>query len=951
MTIQLGQKSIHDTSRRTIDVTITSSRVPKPRTNKRNPQNLTHVKCDKINQSSQNKASYVPKVMLSNVRSLVPKLDEVQEFLIRNDINFAFITETWLKESVADSVIDMPGYTTFRRDRSNDDHGGVCAYIRTEKCNYRRMDELNCCENHEILWLYLRPERLPRGFSCIIAGLVYHPPGADASLIRDHLFNSLTAAEAQYPNCAILVTGDFNRLNVSRLLNHFRLRQIVKVPTRKNVTLDLMLTNIHEYYCAPQTYPPFGLSDHNTIVASPNVKAPRTSNKKVVTRRDCRASRKAEMGRYLSLIDWSHLLGPLDSCEEMWKMFHEIIQIGLDMLMPEKRVEISTVDVPWMNDRLKKLIMKRQKAFNKHGNGSAEFKYYRNLVNRERKACRGKYYESKIQKLKGESPKRWWSEVKRLSRMKEKNTDLASQIQMDDFSNLSQRDQANIINAALLQPLEEYRLTVPPLLCEVDESMEVPSVTEMRVEKALRKLNSGKASGPDKIPNWVLKDYSKIVALPIMKIINSSYREQKLPANWKTANVTPLPKKKPVKDLKKDLRPISLTPCVSKVAEGFLVEDYVKPAILKIIDPNQYGTIPNSSTTIALINMLHHWFLGTDGNGSTIRTLLFDYRKAFELIDHGILIDKLRSLELPRGVINWIIDFLTDRFQRIKLADDCFSEWESVPSGVPQGTKLGPWLFVLMINGLNIDEADVWKYVDDTTASEIVSKGGVSEAQKIADDVARWSCDNRLQLNPEKCKELRISFANQAASFDPVIINGKELEVVPTVKLLGLTISNNLTWNSYIDEVIKKVSKRLYFLVQLRRAKVPPQDLAQFYTSCIRSVVDYAIPAFYHCLPHYLKQELIRLEKRAISIITSDPDYQTGLEQLNIKPMKEHHEHLCDKLFESIIRNPDHRLNTLIQKRHDTVHDIRNQRNFNLPQIKTNRTKNSFILSMCSVYA
>ena len=145
-----------------------------------------------------------------------------------------------------------------------------------------------------------------------------------------------------------------------------------------------------------------------------------------------------------------------------------------------------------------------------------------------------------------------------------------------------------------------------------------------------------------------------------------------------------------VKDLKKDLRPISLTPCVSKVVEGFLVEDYVKPAILKVVDPNQYGTIPNSSTTIALINMLHHWFLGTDGNGSTIRTILFDYRKAFDLIDHGILIDKLSRLELPPSVINWIIDFLTDRFQRVKLADDCFSEWGSVPAGVPQGTKLGP---------------------------------------------------------------------------------------------------------------------------------------------------------------------------------------------------------------------------------------------------------------------
>ena len=933
---------------------ITSHRPFHKRNRTRNNNNLIKIYPKKnlhntgVNTLSQNNPSHVPKVMLTNVRSLVPKLDEVQEFLFRNDINFAFITETWLKESIAESIINIPGYTVFRRDRKNDDHGGVCAYIRTEKCNYRRMDELNCCENHEILWLYLRPDRLPRGFSCIIAGLVYHPPSGDANLICDHLFNSLTKAESKYPNCGILVTGDFNRLNINRLLNHFRLKQIVKVHTRKDAILDLMLTNMHNHFCAPKAYAPFGLSDHNTIVAEPNVIAPKGNNKKVIIRRDCRASRKAEMGRYLSLFDWSQLFAPLDSSEEKWSVFHEVIHNGLNLLMPEKRMEVSTVDAPWMNKKLKSLIAKRQKAFNKNGSGSLDFKYYRNLVNRERKACRGKYYESNIQNLKGENPKRWWNEAKRLSGMKEKNSDLTSQIKIDEFSNLPQREQANIINTALLEPIEEYRLVAPPPCCELEESMEVLTVTEMRVEKALAKLNPGKASGPDNIPNWLLRDYSRIVALPIMNIINTSYREQHLPACWKMADVSPLPKKKPVKDLKKDLRPISLTPCVSKVAEGFLVEDYVKPAILKVIDPNQYGTIPNSSTTIALINMLHHWFLGTDGNGSTIRTILFDYRKAFDLIDHGILIDKLSRLELPPSVINWIIDFLTDRFQRVKLADDCFSEWGSVPAGVPQGTKLGPWLFALMINDLIIDDAHSRKYVDDTTASEIVSKGGTSHAQNIVDQVVTWSSNNRVQLNQDKCKELRISFANQPAIFDPLTINGKELEVVKTVKLLGLTVKDNLTWNSYVDEVIKKVNKRLYFLVQLRRARVPPQDLALFYTSCVRSVVDYAIPAFYHCLPQYLKHELVRLEKRAISIIMPDVDYLTGLKRLDIKPMKDHHEYLCDKLFKSIVLNPDHKLNSLLPARYNTNYNLRNQRNFNFSQIMTNRTMNSFIFSMCS---
>ena len=112
------------------------------------------------------------------------------------------------------------------------------------------------------------------------------------------------------------------------------------------------------------------------------------------------------------------------------------------------------------------------------------------------------------------------------------------------------------------------------------------------------------------------------MAYPITEILNASYAEQRLSAIWKIADVTPLPKKKPVVDIQKELRPISLTPCISKVAEEFVLDGFVKPAVMNILDDNQYGVIPNSSTTMALISMLHSWSLGTDGNGATVRTLL-----------------------------------------------------------------------------------------------------------------------------------------------------------------------------------------------------------------------------------------------------------------------------------------------------------------------------------------
>ena len=154
-------------------------------------------------------------------------------------------------------------------------------------------------------------------------------------------------------------------------------------------------------------------------------------------------------------------------------------------------------------------------------------------------------------------------------------------------------------------------------------------------------------------------------------------------------------------------------------------------------------------------------------------------------------------------------DFLTNRQQSVKLANDCFSEWSLVPAGVHQGTKLGPWLYILMINDLNTVSNSLWKYVDDTTLAEVIPKGWDSNIQSAVDDIQNQSNTLKFTLNEDKCKEMRIQFSRDNTNYQQlplVTINNQHVDLAFQRKVLGLTISSDLKWNSYIDNIVKKLS-------------------------------------------------------------------------------------------------------------------------------------------------
>ena len=183
---------------------------------------------------------------------------------------------------------------------------------------------------------------------------------------------------------------------------------------------------------------------------------------------------------------------------------------------------------------------------------------------------------------------------------------------------------ANKINKASVSVMEDYSPLTDCVRVDMDDDQPI-SVNEHSVALKLREISCTRAGGPDDLPNWVLREHADILAAPISENLYTYFLECKVPRAWKIADVPPLPKAPTVSDINKDLRPISLTSTLSKVAKGFVIYKELIPVLLSAIDPAQFGFIPGSCTTSALISMFHYWQHARDGTGSTVRTALLDY--------------------------------------------------------------------------------------------------------------------------------------------------------------------------------------------------------------------------------------------------------------------------------------------------------------------------------------
>ena len=222
--------------------------------------------------------------------------------------------------------------------------------------------------------------------------------------------------------------------------------------------------------------------------------------------------------------------------------------------------------------------------------------------------------------------------------------------------------------------------------------------------------------------------------------------------------------------------------------------------------------------------MVHQWYQATDTQGTYVRILLLDFSKAFDLINHTILIDKLQTMGLPFHLVRWMGAFLLDRIHKVQIGNSG-SELASPNGGVPQGTLSGPTKFLVHINDMSTP-CPIYKYVDDSTIFEICRPGNICTIQESAHIAAQWSNDNDMRVNTSKTHELLIDFRRHQDHVVPYInMDGSVIQRSDNAKILGVTFSSDLTWNVHVDNIISKAGKRIYMLYQLKRAGIDQGDL------------------------------------------------------------------------------------------------------------------------------
>lgn len=827
------------------------------------------------------------KLFYQNVRGLRSKTDLFFDNLLLSDVDIALITETWLCDGILDTELcSSDRYDLFRRDRGSLGGGVMIA------CAARLQARVRCDldrDGLECICITISAGALGSHHDLNII-CAYIPPNRALPFQLQKLGEMLTYLFDSQPDDYYIVAGDYNMpcidwknknpivlkkgsveaqnsaLDFINLTSYLDLSQYNFFHNAYDNLLDLVFSNtplsieksdfplVNEDSCHP------AIDIYLTDVTVPTIK-PSIRKKYLFRKADY-----LNLNTNFSCYDWSFL--STQTLQDAIDNFYISLKTAISEFVPQKTVSRSHAYPVWYGDALIKIIKEKAKfhrLWKKYGNPDDYSTF--SILRARLKKKRPEYYSSYIRFLEGNiklAPKLFWTYVK----SKRKNQcNYPSLMQYNRSSLSNQLDICNAFNDYFCrnfsQPSHRYAAFSEDCApcCDV---ISVIDITAADISKLLKNLDCSKGAGCDEIPPYFFVKCSHSLAVPITTLFNRCFSEGYFPKIWKTANIVPVHKKGSKTDIE-NYRPISILNVLSKLMER-VVHSHIYPFILRHIPAQQHGFIRGRSTNTNLSIFVNDVLRGMDC-GYQIDVIYTDFEKAFDRVDHIILLRKLQELGIRGSLLRWVESYLRNRSQAVVVAGHR-SDLVHVPSGVPQGSILGPLLYAAYLYDVGncFKYARFLMYADDTKIYACIKT--VEDAMKLQGDLnqlCRFYEDNRIGVNVSKCFQISFTRKRNMLTYQ-YSLDKAPLERTYVTKDLGVIFDSKMSMTDHITTMVNKAFRNLGFVLRVSRPFSDAECIRVLYFSYVRSILEYCSNVWN---PNYITyiESIERLQSRFIKAL------------------------------------------------------------------------------------
>ena len=800
---------------------------------------------------------------LVNARSINNKLLELHHFIASHDLQVLCVTETWLDISVPDSLIAPVGYNVFRCDRRTKG-GGVAVFCRSDVT----VEVVNVPPNFQDVEVVCIDIKIQGSVYRVIG--YYRPPGSTATDL-EYLQNSIKCFQHLCAtHLTVVLMGDFNMplvdwthysgpdtpmyYTLMHFVNNYGMHQYVREPTRGDKTLDIVLSSLDCLVNDLQVISPFSTNDHDSVIFSVNVDCDEgdvTSCENEVFFDYARAD-KTGLRMFLANVNWNSIFQYCFTLDECCEAFYGFMYQAIQSYVPvchksRSYVKRKGVRYPRYIQKLMahKLFLWRKW---KVSGLQSDHESYRQASRVCQQAVNKYHATIETNLIRKSNTGSFYNYVNR--RLGTKSANAGSLKRADGLLTCDNNEKAEMFNNFFASVFTVDDGVEPDFDSRVTDTIHLSDIifTPSIVRQSLKRLKPTTSVGPDCIPNFLLRFLAFELAHPLCHIFDFSFKCQQLPQTWKHAFVTPVFKSGSTCDVN-NYRPISLTSTCCRVMER-IINRQLLAYLLKygLITKEQHGFIQRRSVCSNLLESLYDWTVNLESRLIT-DVVYIDFRKAFDSVSHEKLLQKLQAYGIGGSLLGWISSFLSRRTQSVKISD-VFSSVSSISSGVPQGSVLGPVLFLLYVN----DIVDIFSdlsvscklYADDVKLYSGYTVNFTNHDLSVAiSRLLLWSKRWQLKVANEKCLVLRVTnhkCVNSClhASYS---IDGHALNIASDVRDLGVIVDSNLKFDKHISLAARRAHQRAGLILKCFHSR-DNNLLMKAFCTYVRPIIEYCTPVW-----------------------------------------------------------------------------------------------------------